>query len=241
LSLGRAQLRRIVTLLAVIASAAAAGYVVTCAIFPAPILSKLVNVPALRGAPADSAVTWLARLGLRGRLTDTVNDPLTPIGTVAWQSPVAETQLPQGALVRIGVSGGAPLVSMPDVTDLDLGLARQVVEASGLQPSRIDTVRDDADLGIVLATVPAAGVTARPGDPVRITVSSGPPSVRVPDLAGLSVAAARERLAAAGLRVGIFDQRFEGKAGTVLAQSPGPGELVTKESGVNLTISGTLP
>jgi beta-lactam-binding protein with PASTA domain len=65
--------------------------------------------------------------------------------------------------------------------------------------------------------------------------------VPVPDLAGLTVAAARERLASAGLRVGALDQRLEGKAGTILAQRPAPGELVTRESGVDLTVSGALP
>ena len=42
-------------------------------------------------------VARLSELGLRGKLADTVADPLTPAGTVAWQSPVAETVLPQGA------------------------------------------------------------------------------------------------------------------------------------------------
>jgi beta-lactam-binding protein with PASTA domain len=229
------------TVLAVLLTAAAAGYVVTCAIFPAPLLPRSIAVPAFRGAPVDSVLARLARLGLRGKVADTVIDPLTPAGTVAWQAPVAETLLPQGALVRLGVSAGVPLVSVPDVADLDLGLARQVIEAAGLQIGRIDTVRQDVDLGTVLGTVPAAGTNAKPGDPILVTVSSGPASVRVPDLVGLTVVVARERLAAAGLRLGALEQRLDGKPGTVLAQNPGPGELVTKESGVSLIISGTLP
>lgn len=229
------------TVLAVLLVAAAAGYVVTCAIFPAPLLPRSISVPAFRGAPVDSVLVRLARLGLRGKLADTVNDPLTPAGTVAWQSPVAETLLPQGAVVRLGVSGGAPPVSVPDVTDLDLATARQVIEAAGLLVGGTDTVRQDADLGTVIAMLPAAGASAKPGDPVQLTISSGPPSARVPDLVGLTLAAARERLAAAGLRVGTIEQRLEGKPGSVLAQSPGPGEMVIKESGVRLTISGTLP
>lgn len=229
------------TLLGFIATAAAAGYLVTCAIFPAPLLPKSVLVPAFRGMPVDAAVAQLIGLGLRAKMVDTVSDPMTPIGTVAWQSPVAETALPQGAVVRLGVSGGAPLVSMPNVTDLDLGTARLVIEAAGLRMGRIDTTRNDLDLGAVIGTAPAAGTTLKTGDIVQVTVSSGPPSVRVPELIGLSVSAARERLAAAGLRVGVLEQRFEGQAGTVLAQRPAPGEMVTKESSVSLTISGTLP
>ena len=174
MSLSLGQSRRVLTLLAFLAMAAAAGYLVTCAIFPSPLLPKSVLVPAFRGMPADSALAHLNRLGLRGKLADTVSDPLTPIGTVAWQSPVAETALPQGAIVRLGVSGGAPLVSMPDVADLDLGTARLVIEAAGLRVGRIDTIRSAPDLGAIVATIPAIGAAMHAGDLVRLTVSGGP-------------------------------------------------------------------
>jgi len=233
--------RKILLLLGIIAAAAAAGYTVTCAIFPAPILPKTVSVPAFRGMPVELAIEHLTRLGLRARIADTVADPLAPAGTVAWQSPVAETGLPQGAVVRLALSSGPPLVSLPDVTDLDIGTARQVVEAAGLYIGRIDTVRHDLPAGTVLSTLPSPGAAMHPGDLVGFSISTGPATVRVPDLVGLTVSAARERIAAAGLRVGVLTQKFEGKAGTILAQWPAPGEMVTKESGVNLTISGTLP
>jgi eukaryotic-like serine/threonine-protein kinase len=169
-----AQSRRVLTLLGFIVAAAAAGYLVTCAIFPAPLLPKSVLVPAFRGMPADSALARLERLGLRGKLADTVSDPLTPNGTVAWQSPVAETALPQGAVVRLGISGGAPLVSMPDVADLDLVTARLVLEAAGLRVGQIDTVKAASDPGAVLATIPLFGATLHSGEQVRLTVSGGP-------------------------------------------------------------------
>ena len=63
--------RRVLTLLAFIATAAAAGYLVTCAIFPSPLLPKSVLVPAFRGVPAEAAVADLLRLGLRAKLADT--------------------------------------------------------------------------------------------------------------------------------------------------------------------------
>ncbi|MGH7524278.1 MAG: PASTA domain-containing protein [Gemmatimonadales bacterium] len=233
--------RRTLVVLGVIAAAAAAGYVVTCAIFPAPMIAREIAVPALHGAAAEAAVAELGKAGLRVRLADTVPDPLTPAGTVSWQSPVAETVLPQGAIVKLGISSGAPLVSVPSVADLDIGLAREVIEAAGLRVARVDTARTDAEFGTVVSTVPPAGTAARSGDTVRVTISSGPASVAVPDLTGLTLAAARDRLDAAWLRVGTVDQRLEGKAGTVLAQRPAPGELVTRESAVDLTVTGTTP
>jgi serine/threonine-protein kinase len=233
--------RRTIVVLGVIAAAAAAGYVVTCAIFPAPMIAREIAVPALHGAAAEAAVAELVKAGLRARLADTVPDPLTPAGTVSWQSPVAETVLPQGAIVKLGISSGAPLVSVPAVADLDIGLARQVIEAAGLRVARVDTAQAEAAFGAVVGTTPPAGASARTGDTVRVTISSGPASVSVPALTGLTLAAARERLNAAGLRVGAVDQRVEGTAGTVLGQHPAPGELVTRESAVDLTVSGAAP
>jgi serine/threonine-protein kinase len=228
-------------LVGLVAAAALAGYLLTCAIFPAPILPKSVDVPTLRGVPADSGLAQLSRLGLRGRLSDTAPDGFVSAGSVAWQSPVADTKLPVGAVVKLGVSSGAPATSVPDVTDLELHLARDVLVASGLRVGTVDTVQLDTPAGTVASTVPAAGANAKSGDTVLVHVSSGPPSVLVPDVVGLTVIEARDRIAAAGLRVGALSQQFEGRAGTILAQRPAPGELVTRASGVDLTISGTIP
>ncbi len=233
--------RRTLVLIGVIAAAAAAGYVVTWAIFPAPIVTRPVKVPALRGEPLESAMDQLTKLGLRGRVSDTTPDPMTAIGTVSWQSPAPETVLPQGSAVKIGVSRGAPSVAMPQVADLDVALARQVIDAAGLKVSSVDTLAQDTDFGTVISTSPQSGSTLKAGDSVSLTISSGPVSIPVPDLTGLAVVAARERLNASGLRVGALLQRFEGRAGTVLAQRPAPGELVIRQSAVDLTISGTLP
>lgn len=224
-----------------VVAAALAGYLLTCAIFPAPILPKTAAVPPLRGLPADSGLARLSRLGLRGRLSDTAPDGFVGAGSVAWQSPAADTKLPVGAVVKLGVSSGAPAVSVPDVADLELGLARDVLIASGLRVGTVDTAQLDAPAGTVVNTAPAAGANAKSGDTVLVHVSSGPPSVLVPDVVGLTVIEARDRIAAAGLRVGVLSQQFEGKAGTILAQRPAPGELVTRASGVDLTISGTIP
>ncbi|HEY4319765.1 MAG TPA: PASTA domain-containing protein [Gemmatimonadales bacterium] len=233
--------RRVATVLCILAGAAAAGYVATCAIFPAPLLPTAIAVPSLRTLPTDSAMARLSRLGLRGRLADTTPDPMTPVNTVAWQSPSAETMLPSGATVRLGISAGAPVVIMPDVMDFDLYLARDVLAAAGLQVSAVDTVRHDAEIGTVVSTVPAPHSAMHPGDSVRLSVSAGAATIAVPNLVGLTVAAARDRIAALGLRVGALDQRFDGVAGTVLAQKPAAGGLVSRESSVDLTISGTMP
>jgi hypothetical protein len=238
LSVRSARTRRTFTILAVLAGAAAAGYIVTCAVFPAPIIPRSIAVPSLRGLPSDSVVNFLATLGLRGRVADTVADSFTGTGTIAWQSPVEGTRLPQGGTVRLGVSRGKPAVMVPDVVEFDQGLAREVIEAAGLIVGHVDTLQQDVDAGTVLSTTPASGSELHPGDTVRVAVSSGPAPVAVPSLMGLTLAAARDRITAAGLRLGALDQRAEGKPGTVLGQRPLAGESAGRESSVDLILGG---
>ncbi len=232
--------RTLWTALAVVAVCAVAGYLLTCAMFPAPILPRQIAVPALRGLPLDSAVNRLAQLGLRGRPTDSIADPLIPSGAIAWQSPAPRTVLPEGSLVSLGVGTGAPTVSVPDVRLFDLRLALQVIEAAGLRSGTVDTVQNDADQGTVLGMRPSPGSAQPTGGTVDVTVSSGPPPVPVPQVVGLSLLAARQRLAAAGLHVGTISTTA-GIGGMVVSQRPQSGELVTKETAVDLTITGQAP
>lgn len=222
----------------IILAAGLAGYLIAWTMYPAPILPRRVLVPALRGTPSDSAIQRLERLGLKGRVADSVTDPLVRKGEVAWQSPVSETQLPEGSLVKLGVSLGSPIVAVPDVVDLDLGLALQVLGASGLTVGSVDTARNDAVSGTVLQTRPGPGSGSRPGAPVAITVSSGRLAVPVPSLGGLPLDVARQRIEGLGLRVGTIEQRPGGKAGLVVDQSPAPGALISRESPINLILAG---
>lgn len=223
-----------------IAGASLAGYLLTCAIYPAPILPHEVVVPQLRAARADSALAQLARLTLRGRITDTTRDPLVPAGFIVWQSPAAETILPEGAMVKLAVSSGPPVIAVPDVGQFNLDLARDVLQAAGLQVGVIDTVPSNDDFGTVQSITPPAGATVPMGRTIDVTISSGPAPVHVPDVAGVSLEVARGRIITAGLRVGTLTSSAGGKTGTVLSQLPAAGEMLLRGGAVNLTISGAI-
>ena len=225
----------------VVLGAALAGYLTTCVMYPAPILPKSAIVPSLRGLDSAEAIARLGELGLRGRVADDIADPLVAAGQVSWQSPAPETVLPAAAVVSLGISSGKPPVVVPDLIGLPIDLAREVIAATALPLGVVDTVTEASDFGTVIAQSPRAGTPGAGVRTVLLTVSRGPASVKVPVVVGLTLLAARDRLAAQGLRIGVLEQRFEGKPGLVLAQSPAAGELVTRESALNLTISGALP
>jgi beta-lactam-binding protein with PASTA domain len=231
--------RRRLVFAGIIVAASLAGYLLTCAIYPAPILPRQVTVPQLRALRGDSALAQLSRLTLRGRITDTTRDPLVPAGDIVWQSPAPETILPEGAMVKLAVSSGSPLVTVPDVSLFDLELARDVLLAAGLKLGVIDTIHGSEDFGAVLTVTPAVGSTVQLGTLIDVSISSGPAPVRVPDLSGLPLGVARDRLVALGFRVGTLTHRADGKIGTVLGQLPAGGEMMARGSAVNLTISGT--
>lgn len=168
--------RRAWVVVGVIVVAAAAGYAATYALYPAPRQRGEVTVPALRGATREDALAQLDALGLRGRDGGTIADPLTPSGTVSWQSTPAETRVPVGSVVRLGVSTGAPVVEVPDVTDFDLALGRDVLEAAGLTVGGVDSVRSREPAGAILQTRPAVRTAVRAGTEMQVTVSRGPTS-----------------------------------------------------------------
>lgn len=150
------------------------GLVVTWLLYPAPIVPRSVTVPQLQGTPSDQAVSELAGVGLRGRLAGEVEDPVTRSGAVSWQSPVAGTRLPQGAIVRLGISAGPPRVLVPDLTALALGDAREVLGAAGLSVGSIDSTWSELPIGTVVQTDPEERGTLRAGGTVDVTLSRGP-------------------------------------------------------------------
>jgi len=170
-------MRRGVTWVLVVMSAVVLGVATAWLFNPAPLTVPEVSVPALRGMTRDAALAQLTELGLRGREGDELADPLTPRGTVSYQSPPPETVVPAGTLVRLGISTGAPRVEVPDVIGLDVPLAVRVFEAAGLVLEGVDSVRSAEAIGTILRTQPSGRSAARAGAGVRVTVSRGPQPV----------------------------------------------------------------
>lgn len=220
--------------------AAVAGYWSTCVLYPARLVPDREEVPALRGLDHAEALARLTAQSLRGRVVDTVSDGEAPSGSVAWQSPAPGTILPQGALVRLALSSGPPPIAVPDLEGFDVPLATTVLRAAGLTLGALDTVPSGAEMGTVVRTIPASGAAARLGQSVTLSVSRGIPNIAVPNLVGLTLDGARDRLAAIGLTVGTLTQRFEGTPGTVVAQTPAVGTLVTKGQPIALSVSGAM-
>jgi eukaryotic-like serine/threonine-protein kinase len=233
--------RRLLIQVSLIFGASVGGYLVAALwLYPAPLFSESVAVPRVLELQVDDAQARLLAAGLRVRRAAEMPHPRLPNGAIVWQDPPPYSEIGRGATVELLISNGPPELGIPDVEGFDAALAQRVIAAGGIALRGVDSVPNAAPKGTALATRPAAGVTRSPTEPVVLVVSSGPANTSIPDVTGLTVPEARERLFSAGLTVGrIVKERSEGLPdGRIIRQRPAAGGLSAKDGRVDVVVAG---
>jgi serine/threonine-protein kinase len=221
-----------------LAAAAALGYGTTCALYPRPLFREDQPVRRVVGLPIARAEELLTGLGFAVKVDGETEDAEVPAGHVVWQDPPPDVIVPSGATVHLVRSAGPAAVAVPDVGNFDLDYATRVLQAAGLTVGSIDSIPNQVDAGVVVSTRPAAGTGRAPGTSVDLVVSRGPAIIRVPNVVGLPLPEARDRLEAAGLDVGRVDRvSRRGPPGTVLEQRPRAGTRSAGRGRVDLVVA----
>jgi eukaryotic-like serine/threonine-protein kinase len=144
-------------------------------------------------------------------------------------------------------------ITLPKDTGIDKGLSVKVPTlkgqsyadaASALKKLNLDPVEQQVPSstispGDVMSTTPGAGSSVGPNTSVTVIVSAGPASQNMPDLSGLTVAAATAQLKALGLKVGTTTPQDSQTVaiGLVTATDPAAGSSVNSSQPVNLFTS----
>ncbi|MEE8477296.1 MAG: PASTA domain-containing protein [Gemmatimonadales bacterium] len=212
-----------------------AGYFVAALLlFPAPFFVEARTVPNVIGLSQSDAQEALLAEGLLAGDAETLSHPSVSFGNVVWQDPPSGVVVPDGSSVQLSVSQGPQQIPVPDVANYTGELARLLIESAGLT-AVIDSVQTPLPRGEVENTRPRAGVTLRPGDPVRVLVSIGPATVVMPDLLGMTLEQAQHTLEALGLVMGTFFPALSRAQvdGAIFQQQP-PGGTLTAP-GTNVT------
>jgi serine/threonine-protein kinase len=116
-------------------------------------------------------------------------------------------------------------VTVPDVSGRTLQEAAAILKESDLHVEATATRYDDhVEKDRVLLQDPAAGSTLKRNRKVRVAMSLGPLTVRIPDLRGASQRGARATLERSGLAAGVISYTHEraARADLVIAQEPWP-------------------
>jgi eukaryotic-like serine/threonine-protein kinase len=234
---GRGRRRRwplvLLLLVALVAASVTGGYLLWDR-----VLAPIVAIPAVAEAPVDAAVDALESAGFTVRVDgDRPNSLEVPADHVLSQDPTGEAR--QGATVTLVVSAGPRQVTVPDVTDGDVGDAEDAIVDVGLVLGDVGRAYDEeVPSGRVLSSDPAAGEVVDETTAVDLVVSRGPAPREVPDLRSLTLSEAQDALRAVGLQGEVSGREYsDAPEGQVIAQSPGRGNEVDRGATVGLTLS----
>ncbi|MDQ6842473.1 MAG: PASTA domain-containing protein, partial [Actinomycetota bacterium] len=201
------------------------------------------NVPTVAQLPLKQAQSAIVHAGLRAGRVITEQSTTIPAGEVIRSDPGAGTSILAASPVTLFVSSGRPLATVPEVRGSTVGAAKGKLRQAGLTSSITDVVSSTSAPGLVISENPSVGSQVPPGSAVSLTVAKAPPTVQVPNVLGLSAAAAAAKLAGDGFTVvdRPFDVKKLSNDGRVLKQSPFAGAQKQKNSTVTIYVGQYTP
>jgi beta-lactam-binding protein with PASTA domain len=161
--------RFVATLAVGVAATVIAGYLAALIVFPTPNSRSERDVPRVIGLGAADAAHELRKHGLTDSVESHETHPTAAPGTVIWQDPAPGTALPRGSAVILILSGGPPMVTIPDVHGFDGDMAQKLLLAAGLHVDAVDSVDlKTVPTGFAAGTTPAGGGRLTSGHTVTL-------------------------------------------------------------------------
>lgn len=199
-------------------------------------------VPAVINLSLRAAEAKLNENGLGTIEGNEAFDSDRPKGTVISQRPEGGTIVKKGRRVILTISKGSASATVPRLEGFSLREARFLLEREGLQPGAIVWLTNQTKPdGVILGSVPAEGTVMKLNADVELLVNRKETGVMitVPDFVGLDLEQARIHAEENYLLIGELTIEVDDELlpETVIGQSIPDGDLVSKWSVVDLTIS----
>ena len=168
--------------------------------------------------------------------------------TITIVSVLAVLLLGGAIAAAIALSGGdkpptTTQVQVPALAGQTEAAARTAVEGAGLKVGEVtNAASTTVAQGLVISSDPAGGAEVAKGSEVKLVVSSGPDTITVPNVVGLTEDRARSKLEQAGFASVSSSQVDSLKdEGSVVAVDPGEGEQAARNAPIRLQVStGTI-
>lgn len=198
-----------------------------------------IAVPDVKGKTLVEAEAILKDNNLDFTLKEEF-DAKVPTGTVIKQSPGAGSHVKAGRKIQLTVSKGAEPGVVPDLKGKNLAEATEMLHAAKLAVGKVTVqYKEGAAQGAVLSQDIEAGKKVAAGTKVDLVVNISKGQGVVPDLKGLTLSDARERLSSMGLMVGsVTTKEDSAPKGTVIGAEPEFGKVLSEGSVVTLIVSG---
>lgn len=201
----------------------------------------VVEVPALEGLPLAEAKLQLARSDLRLEEEERAHSSVYPAETVVAQRPLAGTRVKRNRPVRVTVSEGLQLATVPELRGVSVSDVHLLLAADGLVQGTVSRARaEGVPGGGIITSDPRPGAKVARGTAVSLLVSDGPPATEfvMPDLVGRDERRVTEWLRANQLEPRVVRTIGRGRqSGTVFDQRPAAGTRVKEGDLVELKVA----
>ncbi len=195
-------------------------------------------VPDLVASSVDSAQSALAALHLKLRIAERQPSDTIPQNAIESQDPKAGQRVAAGTQVAVYVSSGVAAVVVPNLGTKNQIDATAALNAIGLTSNVTYSVQPNDATGTVMRQDPPASTKVKRGTPITITIAV---TGIVPDVAGLSLNAAKAALQNAGYAVGNTTETQEGREGTVVRTEPAANTQLSPLESVVIYYNGQVP
>jgi serine/threonine-protein kinase len=199
-----------------------------------------VEVPNLVGLELETAKSVLKSYHLLLEIKGEAESEKVPQGRILSQEPLSGSVVKKESSIKVVVSKGSATIILPDFSKKTLSEVKSTLKKLQLKLGRVEKRHSSTiPANCIISTQPPPGQTLKRGSIVSLVVSLGEELISVPNLSGLTLARATERLEKAQLRCGKikYVTNIEYRFGVIIAQEPRAGAKVKKGQKVNLTIN----
>jgi serine/threonine-protein kinase len=197
--------------------------------------AAMISVPSLVGRDVDAAED---EFGDDFKIETTAEvEGKRPEGTIVSQNPEGG-EAREGSTISVRVVG-TQVADVPDVVGEGRNAAENILRDAGFEVSTDEQESTFGQEGRVMTQAPDGGESVDRGSEVTIAVGTGPDTVRVPNVTGVTAAQAEQILGEVELVLGeqVEDYSESVPEGSIISQDPGENESVEPGEAVDVTVS----
>lgn len=170
-----------------------------------------LSVPDFLGLTIDETTALAKKSKMRYQVVDSIYTTLVPRGCIAEQNPKPGSRVKKWRNIALTINAFRPeMVAMPDLVDLPLRQAIALIDGSGLIMGTL-RYKPDLSINVVLSQLYngreiVANDSVQKGSVIDLVLGKGLSNQRtpVPDLIGMTLEPARDRIFSASLNLGTY-------------------------------------
>ncbi len=203
------------------------------------ISETIVIVPSVEGLKLSDAENVLAQTNLTLEVSSSEFSDSVQVDHIISQDPLAQSSVKSGSIIKVVISNGSSRVIVPDLAQKKFDEATIILKNLGLHIADISEVENDLPPGTIVSQKPLANTYVSPNTGIKVTVSLGI-FIIIPDLIGLNINDAKDKIEKAGLALYKTIEMDVGPnipSGIVLYQYPMPDQKVNQGAQITLKVS----